>query len=190
VGILGPVKVVVHDRTGELPAQLRAYAERKLERLSRHFDRVVEAEVEFDRERRKSQEPAHTVQVIVRTDGRRHPLAQAAEQAGQPRAAFDLAIDKLDRQVVKLKEKIKGERKKAAQEASVQQTALTVEAVAAPAPERIRVRLRPETLEVAERELDAAGHRFRVYLDEDTGEVAVLYRRQDGSIAVIEPVVG
>lgn len=186
------MKVVVHDRTGELPAQLRAYAERKLGRLSRHFDRVVEAEVEFDRERRKSQEPAHTVQVIVRTDGRRHPLAQAVEQAGEARAAFDLAIDKLDRQVVKLKEKIKGERKRAAQEAAA--------AAVAPAPvptlpehaavERRRVHLRPQTVEEAERDLAANGHQFRVYLDEDTGEVGVLYRRQDGSMAVIEPVAG
>src|SRR5581483_2597040 len=90
-GYTRPVKVVVHDRTGVLPAQLRSYAERKLERLSRHFDRVVEAEIEFDLERRKSQDPAHRAQIWVRTDGRRHRLAHARERADTFRAAVDLA---------------------------------------------------------------------------------------------------
>lgn len=185
MGILGPVKVVVHDRTGELPAPLRAYAERKLERLGRHLDLVVEAEAEFDRERRKSQTPAHTVQLIVRTDGRRHPLAQALELAAEPRAAFDLALDKIDRQVVKLKEKIKSARKRGGSA-----PAPVAAAAAAPeGPERVRVHLRPETMAAAERELDLNGHQFRVYLDEDTGEIGVLYRKADGSVAVIEPVI-
>ena len=175
------MKVVVHDRTGELPAQLRAYAERRLERLSRHFDRVVEAEVAFDRERRKSQEPAHSVQVMVRTDGRRHPLAQAAELAAAPRAAFDLAMDKIDRQVVKLKEKIKIERKRGTPPAAA------ITRAPEPAPERIRVRLRPQAVSDVERELTNHGDQFRLYLDEDTGEVGVVYRRRDGSVAVIEP---
>jgi putative sigma-54 modulation protein len=186
------VKVVVHDRTGELPAQLRGYVERKLERLSRHFDRVVEAEVEFDCERRKSQERAHFVEVIVRTDGRRHPLAKVIERAIDPRAAFDLAMDKIDRQVVKLKEKIKGERKRLAQEAAVQATTATPlsEPAESPARERIRVHLRPQTVEQAEQDLDDNGHQFRVFVDEDTGAVNVLYRKRDGSVAVIEPIVG
>ncbi len=192
MGILGAVKVVVHDRTGELPAQLRGYAERKLERLSRHFDRVVEAEVEFDCERRKSQERAHFVEVIVRTDGRRHPLAKVIERGIEPRAAFDIAVDRIDRQVVKLKEKIKGERKRMAQEAAVQATTATPlsEPAETPARERIPVHLRPQTVEQAEQELADNGHQFRVFLDEDTGAVSVLYRKRDGSIAVIEPIIG
>ncbi len=183
------MKVVVHDRTGVLPAQLRSYAERKLERLSRHFDRVVEAEIEFDLERRKSQDPAHRAQIWVRTDGRRHRLAHARERADTFRAAVDLAVDKIDRQVVKLKEKIKVERKRAAQVASASATALAEPAGPA-GRERIRVRLRPQTLEQAAQELVDNGQHFKVFLDEDTGELGVLYRRGDGSIAVIEPVVG
>ena len=106
MGILGAVKVVVHDRTGELSADLRSYAERKVSRLSRHFDRVAEAEVEFEQET-GGPGAATLARITVRTDGRRHALVHAGERAYSAEAALQLAVDKIDRQMVKLKEKIK-----------------------------------------------------------------------------------
>jgi putative sigma-54 modulation protein len=100
------VKVVVHDRTGELPDDLRAYAERKVSRLTRHFDRVVEAEVEFELET-GGPGAVTMARITVRTDGRRHALVHAAERSHNPQMALQLAVDKVDRQMVKLKEKIK-----------------------------------------------------------------------------------
>jgi putative sigma-54 modulation protein len=128
----------------------------------------------------------------VRTDGRRHPLAKVIERAVEPRAAFDIAMDKVDRQVVKLKEKIKGERKRMAQEAAVHETSATPvsEPAEMPSIERIHVHLRPQTVEQAEQELTDNGLQFRVFLDEDTGGISVLYRKRDGSVAVIEPIIG
>jgi hypothetical protein len=51
------------------------------------------------------------------------------------------------------------------------------------------VKLRAESLEEAEAALESNGHVFHVFLDENSGEINVVYRRSDGSIAVIEPVV-
>lgn len=175
---------MVHDRTGELPARLRTYAEQKLVRLSRHFDSVLEAEVEFKKERRRSQDPAHVVTITVHMDGRRHPVATAREAGLDRRAALDLGLDKVDRQVIKLKEKIK-ERKRPAPPAPA--PALTASGNGTT---RLRLKLRPESLAEAEAALrrDEDQH-FRLYLDEDSGEVRLLYRRQDGTMAVIEPVI-
>jgi len=178
------VKVVVHDRTEELPARVRAYAEQRLLRVARHFDRVVEAEVEFETESRRGGSAFCAVQINVRMDGRRHPLAQAREIATDPKAALDLALDKVDRQVVKLKEKIKVEKKRPAAAPLAE-----VDRERDPGPEYIRVKLRPETLEDAIAALDTAAQPFYVYLDEETGAVNVCFRRSDGGVAVIEPVV-
>lgn len=177
------MKVVVHDRTEELSARVRTYAEQRLLRVARHFDRVVEAEVEFAKESRRGDSPFCTVQINVRTDGRRHRLAQARETGTDPKAALDLALDKVDRQVVKLKEKIKIERKRplsAAPPAARERD---------PGPERIRLVLRPESLVDAEAALDTANQPFYVFLDEGSGAVNVCFRRPDGGLAVIEPVV-
>jgi ribosomal subunit interface protein len=99
--------VLVHDRTTGLPADLVDYAERRLQRLGRHFDRVQEVEVEFEDEPHRGS--GCVVRITVRTDGPRHPVAHAHETAPDAR----LALDKIDRQVLKLKEKIKIERKRA-----------------------------------------------------------------------------
>jgi ribosome hibernation promoting factor len=176
---------VVHDRTGELPERLRTYAERKLVRLSRHFDRVLDAEVEFKPERRRSQDPAHVVTITVHMDGRRHPVASAREADLDRHAALDLALDKIDRQVTKLKEKIK-ERKRP----SAENAAPVALKVSGNGPARIRLKLRPESLQEAEAVLRRDdGQHFHLFLDEDTGGIQLVYRRQDGSLAVIEPVV-
>jgi putative sigma-54 modulation protein len=177
------VRVVVHDRTGELPERLRIYAERKLVRLSRHFDRVLDAEVEFKQERRRSHEPAHVVTITVHMDGRRHAVATAREADLNRQTALDLGLDKVDRQVVKLKEKIK-ERKRPDSAAAVPHK------VSAKSPARIRLKLRPQSLQEAEAELrHDESRQFHLFLDEDSGEIQLVYRRPDGSVAVIEPVV-
>jgi putative sigma-54 modulation protein len=180
------VKVVVHDRTEELPAILREYTERRLNKLSRHFDRVLEATVNFSQPSGRGPAAQRVVQIVVRMDGRKHALIRARESAPGAQAALDLALDKVDRQVTRLKEKIKVERKRAvalpAGEAE--------EAPARPlAPTRMRLKLRPESLDEARRALEANGHVFHLFLDEDTGAIQVAFRRKDGSMAVIDPVV-
>ena len=178
------MKVVVHDRTDGLPARVRAYAEQRLLRVARHFDRVVEAEVAFESESRRGASTFCAVQINVRMDGRRHPLAQAREKGTDPKATLDLALDKVDRQVVKLKEKIKVEKKRLAAAPVAE-----VDEERDPGPEYIRVKLRPETLEDAVLALETSAQPFYVYLDEETGAVNVCFHRPDGGVAVIETVV-
>ncbi|HEX6349609.1 MAG TPA: HPF/RaiA family ribosome-associated protein, partial [Candidatus Dormibacteraeota bacterium] len=120
----------------------------------------------------------------VHMDGRRHPVASAREADLDRHAALDLALDKIDRQVTKLKEKIK-ERKRPDPEAA--QLPLKV---SANGPARIRLKLRPESLQEAEAVLRRDdGQQFHLFLDEDSGGIQLVYRRQDGSLAVIEPVI-
>ncbi len=180
------MKVVIHDRTEDLPPSLREYAERKLARLSRHYDRVVEAEVHFEEERLRSQKRVHVSRIIVHLDGRNSPVLKAEERAVDPQFALDLALDDLDRQVVKLKEKVKVRKSPA----SSPQPARTAAAGRNGAEvERRQAFLRPESLEHARAVLEADGDLFHVFLNESSGEVNVIYRRADGGLAVIEPVI-
>jgi putative sigma-54 modulation protein len=181
--------VLVHDRTAGTPDQLIHYAEQRLLRLSRHFDRVQEVAVEFDDESRRGSNPSCVVRITVRTDGRRHPVAHAHETAMDPRSALDLALDKVDRQVVKLKEKIKIERKRAAASVTSGDADADAEPDGTGELERVRIKLHPQTIEDAEAALETARHPFYVFLDESSGTVNVCFRRPDGGLTVIEPVV-
>ena len=181
------MKVVIHDRTERLAAPLRSYAERKLDRLSRHFDRVLEAEIHFDHETRRSRAPVVVSRILVHAVGRKAPVLQARERAADERAALDLALDKIDRQVLKLKERRKDRR---ALPTAMAPTANGAKPERPPRPlDVVRRHVKPESLDHAERELDAGELQFHLFLNEDSGEVNVMYRRADGGVRVIEPIL-
>jgi putative sigma-54 modulation protein len=182
------VKVVLHDRTDGIgPPDLAGYAQRKLTRLARHFGKVAEAELEFSPERKRSGLTTVLCRINVRVDGRRTPLLSAHESGADHQSALDLAIDKIDRQVVKLKEK-RSHRKKAASPLRVPRLDEGV-SERTDEPERIRLRLHPMSVGDAIDELQSDGQSFHVFLEEDSGKVEIVFRRSDGSVGIIEPVV-
>jgi hypothetical protein len=51
------------------------------------------------------------------------------------------------------------------------------------------MKLRPQTASEAELALAESAHPFYVFLDESSGEINICYRRSDGGLAIVEPVV-
>jgi putative sigma-54 modulation protein len=181
------VRVVLHDRTIGLGQGVRENAERKLNRLARHFEKVAEADVDFSEERKRSGLATVVCRIKVQLDGRRTPVLSAHERGADAQSALDLALDKIDRQVVKHKEKVTRRKQPVS---AVRVPALDGAGLERPdEPERIRLKVRPMTVEGAVAELEADGQTFLVYLDEDSGALQIAVRRADGSTAVIEPVV-
>ena len=82
----------------EITPALRAYVESKLERLTRHFDHVIDAGVVLTVEGLQ-----HIVECTLHVRGK-DLFAEAREP--DMYAAIDVLADKLDRQIVKHKEKI------------------------------------------------------------------------------------
>ena len=181
------MKVVLHDRTGGLAPELHEYAERKLSRLERHFGKVADAEVEFSEERKRSGLATSVVRISVHVDGKRAQVLTAREAGPDAQAALDLAIDKIDRQVVKAKEK-RTHRKQAVSAIRVPPEEPAPTRLGGE-PERIRMRLRAQTEEEAVEELMADGQNFHVFLEEGSGEIEIAFMRADGSVGIIEPIV-
>jgi putative sigma-54 modulation protein len=182
------VKVVLHDRTAGVGQEVRDNAERKLMRLARHFGKVADADVDFSEEAKHANGLATIVcRINIHLDGRRTPVLSAHEKGADAMSALDLALDKIDRQVVKYKEKVT-HRKKPLSAARAPMVESDEEA-RSPEPERIRIKLRPMSIADAVAELEADGQPFFVFLDEDSGAIEIVARRADGTVAVIEPVV-
>jgi putative sigma-54 modulation protein len=180
------VKVVLHDRTNGLGQEVRETAQRKLTRLERHFGKVLEAEVEFSEKSRTSDLKWFVCRVHLRLDGHRAPVLHAMERGADPTTALDLAVDKIDRQLGAFKDKVTHRRR----EASPLRVPPPPAAPArAPEPERLRMKLRPMSIADASAELMADSQPFLVYVDEDSGEIQIMVKRADGSLAVIEPVI-
>jgi len=180
------VKVVLHDRTDGVGQEVRENAERKLARLARHFGKVAEADVDFSEERKRSGLATIVCRINIHLDGRRTPLLSAHERGADALSALDLALDKIDRQVVKYKEKVTHRKKPLS---AVSMPPEDGEEARSPEPERIRLKLRPMTVSEAVAELEADGQAFYVYLDEDSGTMQIVARRADGTVSVIEPII-
>jgi putative sigma-54 modulation protein len=180
------VKVALHDRTDGLGQEVRENAERKLSRLERHFGKVAEADVDFSEERKRSGLATIVCRINIHMDGRRTPVLSAHERGADALSALDLALDKIDRQVVKYKEKVTHRKKPVS---PVRVPPQDGEEARSPEPERIRLKLRPMSVSEAVEELEADGQAFYVFLDEDSGATQILARRADGTMAVIEPIV-
>jgi putative sigma-54 modulation protein len=180
------VKVVLHDRTDGLGQEVRDTAYRKLSRLERHFGRVADAEVEFSEERKRSGLATTVVKINVHLDGRRTPLLTAVERGADPQSALDLALDKIDRQVVRHKEKVT-HRKQSTSPVRVPEP--EADTTRSDEPERLRLKVRPMTVSEAVAELQADSQPFLVFLEEDSGALQIAVKRADGSLVVIEPII-
>ena len=180
------MKVVLHDRTHGLGQEMRDTAQRKLDRLVHHFGKVVDAELEFSEERKASDLATFVCRILVHLDGRRTPALYARERGQDAQTALDLALHKIDRQLIAFKDKVTHRREHLS---AVRMPPEPEPAPGRPAVERMRVKLRPMSESEAMSELDADGQPLVVYLEEDSGEIQILVRNPDGSLAVIEPIV-
>lgn len=79
---------------------LRAFTEEKFDKLERHFDQITAINVVFDVEKLRQIAEA----TIIVAKGELH----ASSESDDMYSAIDLLIDKLDRQLIKHKEKIRG----------------------------------------------------------------------------------
>jgi len=86
----------------EVTSSLREYVLTKLERVTRHFDQVVDVNVLLTVEKQKEKERRQRCEVTLRVKGRDIFVEQANEDLY---AAIDQLMDKLDRQVVRHKDR-------------------------------------------------------------------------------------
>ena len=90
---------------------LRSYVTGKLDRINRHFDQVVDVKVLLSVENQKEKEKRQRAECRIGVKGN----DQFAERSHEDRyAAVDERVDKLDRQIVKHKDKLQSHDRAAA----------------------------------------------------------------------------
>ena len=98
----------------------------------------------------------------------------------------DLSMPKLERQIVKNNKKYKNK----FAERLIADTLEFLEEEPASEPYKVvkkkTFELDPMTVEDAEAYMEAVGHSFYVFLNAETGEINVLYKRNDGNLGLIE----
>lgn len=97
------MQINLHGHHLELTDPIKSYVNDKFARLSRHFDHITSTQVTLSVEKNRQKAEA-----TIRFSGG-EVFADCTD--GDMYAAIDLLIDKLDRQILKHKEKIKAHHK-------------------------------------------------------------------------------
>jgi putative sigma-54 modulation protein len=167
----------------EPSAPLREYATEKVLKVKRYLEDPIECHVVLSVEKHR-----HAAEVTVLADGFK---INGQETTDDMYSAIDVAVDKIEKQIKKHRDKLR-ERpvKEAAEAPTAALPAEEAEAEAGAGPEIIRTegyRAKPLHTEEALLELQASGDDFLVFTNADTERMSVIYRRKDGNFGLIEP---
>lgn len=87
----------------EVTPAIREHVQNKLERIRRHFDQVIDIAVTLTVDKLREKDKRHKADINLHISGKDIHVESLAQDLY---AAIDTLIDKLDRQVIKHKDKI------------------------------------------------------------------------------------
>jgi putative sigma-54 modulation protein len=199
------MEVKIHSRNLRIRENLEEYTHKKLERLDRYLPGISHVQVEISRYQNARTGDQVSAQITVRHT--RGAILRAEERVlGEDydaiKAAIDLAVDKLNRQVERFKGKNsrKGRERYGVYIAS-QEEMDTAEEIVLPTDtgdmrqynddyeivRRKEVSVVPMSEEQAIEQMELLDHAFFVFFNQQTNSVNVLYRREAGGYGVLVP---
>ena len=194
--------VVVVGKHTEIDASLRALTVEKVERVTKFAKDVRRVDVDYEQLPTRRAEDSHACEILVHV---RQHLVKGTAAATEHVIALDRALDKVEEQMRRLHERRvgrkNGARARGARAAvAAVETATIIEAGDAGSDgdgrgtgsgARVVVKskqfdVKPMGVEEAALQMDLLGHDFFLFTLADSGRAAVIYRRRDGQLGLIE----
>ena len=166
----------------EVTQALKDVTEKKLSKLDKYFQIDIVGNVTFSTEKNRK-----IIEVTINLPG---TIIRAEESSDDMYASIDRTVDILERQIRKYKTKLQRRYKNG------NETIRFENVVPLPANEdneksilvkRKKFGLKPMSSEEAILQMELLRHNFFVFLDGDSEEVSVVYKRKDGNYGLIEP---
>lgn len=179
------MKVTTTSRHYDLTSALKDYAESKVHNLKRYFDQIENAHITFSLEKYR-----HTVEISVHVNGGDFKAKEVSEDMY---ASVDGALEKLERQILKYKGKIKSRKNNTSLreiEMNLDEEVLEPEENEAKIADTMVAASADEfpllSLEEAVEEMAGNGDLIKIFSNSQTKQVNVIYKREDGKLGIIE----
>lgn len=182
------MEVTIRGRNVEVSDRLRAAAEEKIARLSRLHEGWEHAEVNFFEERNPRISAKEVCEATLRGHGR---IIRAKAASTDALGSLDRVVDKLEHQIEKLKSRLisRSHPKRHQVDSGVPEVDESAEQIEGGPPRIVKTKqfdIKPMTPEEAALQMDVLGHDFYFFTNADTGVAAVVYRRNDGDVGLID----
>lgn len=181
------MRVSIAARHLDMTDAIRSHVESRLDKVRQHFDRVIDVDVVLSVEKHR-----HTADVTVHANGVR---IHGKETSTDMYTSVDTAVGKIDRQILKFKD-----RQHRYQPRDGKVAVVAPEAIEIPLEERHEdaapgakalvhepITTKPMSVDEAAMQLGLSNDTFLVFRNAQTQEVNVVYCKHDGTIGHIDP---
>jgi len=180
------MKVDYIARNVTLSDQSRQLAEKKLAKITKYFNDIIDVRIEVSQER-------HLQVVDLSVKGKDFDLHSTAQNKDVTAAIQD-AVDKVEIQARRAKTRLKDHKQRAGSEAKTDRgwavDVLESESIASGEPrivETSSIQIKPMSIEEAVLQLDDSSYNFLVFRNASNDRVNVIYRRVDKNLGLITP---
>ena len=181
------------QRLGELKNEnVNKVLKRSLKRATNSYQAstIRETKKKYLLKRESIEKNMHIAEIFVNVKGM---FLKGIERSEDMYASIDMAVDKIERQVVKYKEKLIS-RKNIENRESMEDLKLSVydynEDSAIDEPTVViskQIPAKPMDIEEAIMQMDLMNKNFFVFRNAENSEINVVYKRDDGKVGIIEP---
>jgi putative sigma-54 modulation protein len=187
------MQLSVTFRKIETTEPIKAYVKDKIKKIKKFFPEPINAHVVLTLERYQ-----HRADVNITLHN--GLVLKSQEKTGDMYSAIDLAMDKIERQIRKYKDKIRRHKPQNGPQFAIRHDILgpavdeeeeadELDADEAPLPRVIRTSefmAKPMTVEEAIMQMDLRNSTFLVFTNADSKAINVVYKRDDGNFGLIE----
>jgi putative sigma-54 modulation protein len=174
------MNIIVNGRHLEVTPALKSYAEEKMSKFERYLSNITEATVTLTVEKYR-----HKTEVLLKANG---VMIQAEGITGDIYSSIDEVVEKLEKQVKKYKEKLVSHRKGEGKSAAAAEAATEAIQETGKIIKRKRFDMKPMSPDEAALQMELLDKDFYIFANGSSGEINVIYRRNDGNYGLIEPV--
>ncbi|MCX6644875.1 MAG: ribosome-associated translation inhibitor RaiA [bacterium] len=187
------MEIAIRGKNVELSDSLKEYIDEKVGRLQKYLDSILAIDVTLTVEKNRSIENTQRAEVTVHVNGN---VIRAEESTVSMYSSIDIVVEKLERQLKRYKSKIYSsmrDRKRSSKEIGLvpePEYGGNGEPVDHSEPYIARTKeviLRPMTPSEATLQMELLGHDFHLFLNPESGNVNLVYRRKDGNYGLLEP---
>lgn len=172
--------ITITGRKVALKDSFKERVEKKLKKFDRFFDDKAQANVTVTLEKNRQ-----TVEVTIKSSGM---IFRAEETQPLMEDALDKVTDALIRQIRKNKTKLE-KRLRANAFDAINMADEVVEETDFKIVKAKKFPIKPLDVEEAILQMNMLGHEFFMFRNANTGEINVVYRREDGDYGILEPDV-
>lgn len=184
------LEVAIFPKNMELTDRISEYVNKKISKLDRYMGDIEETRVDLAYQKSaRNPSDRQVAQITIRGRGY---ILRTEERSDDIFTAVDLALEKMQRKITRLKGKRADARTEAPGSVIIEEEVATIEEPAqAVVARRKTFELAPMDENEAIEQMSQLGHEnFFLFFNANTNKINVLYRRRDGSYGLIEPTIG